>query len=243
MTAATLTTAALAAQRSEREIIGRLNDVLDTLGTAISRTPRSVLAKMRGLSGAHFIAGGEDGRVTETSLPAPSESPVVAPIHFAGDHVDSLAESPAILLDGTPYFAVSVRSPSSAAGRLAHGALPRDQLASGEVGGGDAVSLARDWLARSDGPRDKLDRPPHQRADPTGCEGRWPRIAAGDFHDLELGGRHDEVADLTALDQPDVRSTEGECGRRSTSPSGPGCWPSSPPDWPISFATRSPGPG
>ena len=57
VTAATLVTATLAARRSEREIIGRLNDVLDTLGHGSFPYTGSVLAKMRGLSGAHFIAG------------------------------------------------------------------------------------------------------------------------------------------------------------------------------------------
>ena len=68
VTAATLTTATLAASRSEREIVGRLNDVLGTLEHGSFPYTGSVLAKLRGLSGAHFIAWGEEGQVTETSL-------------------------------------------------------------------------------------------------------------------------------------------------------------------------------
>ena len=71
VTAITLATATLAARRSEREIVARLNGVIDTLGHANFPYTASVLARMRGLSGAHFVAYTEDGRVTEASLPAP----------------------------------------------------------------------------------------------------------------------------------------------------------------------------
>ena len=71
MTAIAITTATLAARRSERQIIDRLNGVIDTLGHANFPYTASVLAKMRGLSGAHFIAYADDGRVTETSFLEP----------------------------------------------------------------------------------------------------------------------------------------------------------------------------
>ena len=69
VTAATVTMATLAARRSEREIIGRLNDVVDTLMHGNFPYTESVLARMRGLSGAHFIVAGADGHVVHTSLP------------------------------------------------------------------------------------------------------------------------------------------------------------------------------
>ena len=72
VTAATVTMAALAATRTEREIIGRLNDVLDTLGHGNFPFTASVLARMRGISGAHFLVGGAGRRIMETSLPGPS---------------------------------------------------------------------------------------------------------------------------------------------------------------------------
>ncbi len=196
VTAATLTTAALAARRSEGEIIGRLNDVLDTLAHGNFPYTASVLSKMRGLSGAHFLVGGEDGRVTETSLPGlrnlPSSLRSISPV----THVDSLHESPAILLDGTPYFAVSVRSPSSARGgslmvlypetslhqARREAVMPPLLLGTGSLG---MMILVTSWIAHRISGR--IDR----------VRGQVARIAAGDFHDLELGGRHDEVADLT----------------------------------------------
>ena len=52
VTAITIATATLAAGRSEREIVARLNGVIDTFGHANFPYTASVLAKMRGLSGA-----------------------------------------------------------------------------------------------------------------------------------------------------------------------------------------------
>ena len=59
-----ITTATLAARRSERQIVDRLNGVIDALGHASFPYTAGVLARMRGLSGAHFVAYAEDGRVT-----------------------------------------------------------------------------------------------------------------------------------------------------------------------------------
>src|SRR5262249_4412302 len=63
VTAIVIVPATLAAGRSERQIVARLNGVIDTLGHANFPYTASVLAQMRGLSGAHFIAYTEDGRV------------------------------------------------------------------------------------------------------------------------------------------------------------------------------------
>lgn len=70
VTAATVTMATLAVRRSEREIISRLNDVGDTLSHGNFPYTESVLNRMRGLSGAHFVVATEGGKVLHTSLPA-----------------------------------------------------------------------------------------------------------------------------------------------------------------------------
>lgn len=46
-----LTAATLAARRSEHQIVGRLNSVIDTLGHSNFPYTQGVLTKMRGLSG------------------------------------------------------------------------------------------------------------------------------------------------------------------------------------------------
>ena len=110
VTAATVTTAALAARRSEREIISRLNDVADTLGHGNFPYTESVLDRMRGLSGAHFIVVDARGTVLHTSLPrAGCPSGSLRDLPQAG-HIESLEESRPILVGGTPYFAMSVQS-------------------------------------------------------------------------------------------------------------------------------------
>ena len=65
---------------------------------------------MRGLSGAHFAVYSEDGRVTRRNLAEPQ---VRAPAVRAArplDRLDSLGESSTLLLDGTRYFAVPLRT-------------------------------------------------------------------------------------------------------------------------------------
>ena len=82
------------------------------LGNGNILSAASVLAKMRGLSGAHFITAAEDARVTETSLSLPEHLPDSLQSVSATTHIDSLQECPGVILAGTRYFAVSVRSPS-----------------------------------------------------------------------------------------------------------------------------------
>jgi hypothetical protein len=54
--AITITTAALAARRTGRRIVDRLNGVIDALGDASFPYTAGVLGRMRGLSGAQFAA-------------------------------------------------------------------------------------------------------------------------------------------------------------------------------------------
>ena len=122
--------------------------------------------------------------------------------------MDSLAESPSILVGGTRYFAVSVRSPSGPRGGSLVVLYPETSWRQARREAAMPALLLGRRLAGSDGRGDKLDRPPHERADPPRASSRSPRIAAGDFRELEPGGRRDEVADLTAVDQPDVLSTQ-----------------------------------
>jgi signal transduction histidine kinase len=196
VTAATLTTATTAASRSEREIIGRLNDVVGTLAHGSFPYTESVLAQMRGLSGAHFIAWDAEGRVTETSLALVDDLPLSLRMVPAAVHMDSLAESPSILVGGTRYFAVSVRSPSGPRGgslvvlypetswRQARreAAMPALLLGVGSLG---VMVLVTSWIAHRMSSR--IRRVQQQVA----------AIAAGDFRELDPGARQDEVADLT----------------------------------------------
>lgn len=116
VTATTLATAALAARRTERQIIARLNGVIDTLGHASFPYTASVLEKMRGLTGAHFVACADDGRVTETSLPSLKQLPPTLRLLPKAAHLETLGKSPALVLEGTRYRAVPLRSNSGMRG-------------------------------------------------------------------------------------------------------------------------------
>ena len=74
--------------------------------------------------------------MTDATLPSLKTLPPALQAVRPMDRLDSLGESPTLLLDGTRYFAVPLRTSLGPGGRLAPGALPRDQLATGEMGGG-----------------------------------------------------------------------------------------------------------
>jgi signal transduction histidine kinase len=196
VTAATVTVATLAATRTEREIISRLNDVLDTLGHGNFPFTASVLARLRGLSGAHFIVARQDGEIMETSLPRLDRLPDSLGSVPQATQIKSLDEYPAVLLEGIPYFAVSVPVRAGpGAGSLVvlypetslrqarrEAVMPSLLLGFGSLG---VMVLVSGLIAQRLSAR--IRRVQRQVA----------RIAAGDFQELEIGGRPDEVGDLT----------------------------------------------
>jgi signal transduction histidine kinase len=200
VTAIAIVTATLAASRSEREIVGRLNGVIDTLGHANFPYTSSVLAQMRGLSGAHFLAYTDDGRVTESSFSNLKELPQSLKTIPTAAHLDSLGESPTVVLDGVRYFAVPLRSSSSSSG-VRNGPLllvlypetswrqARREAATPPLllGGGSLVLMvaATSWIAHRISGRIRR------------VEQQVARIAAGDFEGFDPGPPSDEIRDLS----------------------------------------------
>ncbi len=196
VTAATVTVATLAATRTEREIISRLNDVLDTLGHGNFPFTASVLARLRGLSGAHFIVARQNGEIMETSLPGLDLLPDSLKSVPQATQIKSLDEYPAVLLEGIPYFAVSVPVRAGpGAGSLVvfypetslrqarrEAVMPSLLLGFGSLG---VMVLVSGLIAQRLSARIRR------------VERQVARIAAGDFHELEIGGRPDEVGELT----------------------------------------------
>ena len=197
VTVAALVMATLAARRSEREIIGRLNDVLGTLGHGNFPYTGSVLARMHGLSGAHFIVRGDDGRVMEASLREIADLPASLKAVPAAGHVDSLAESPSVAVGGTRYFAASVRSPGGLRGgslvvlypetawRQARREAAMPALLLGVAALATMVVVTSVIAHRMSRRIRRVQR-------------HVAGIAAGEFRQLEPGDRRDEVADLVA---------------------------------------------
>ena len=197
VTAATVTTAALAARRSEREIISRLNDVADTLGHGNFPYTESVLDRMRGLSGAHFIVVDARGTVLHTSLPRVDVLlGSLRDLPQAG-HIQSLEESRPVLAGGTPYFAMSVPSGPGLAGNSLLILYPRTSLQQARwvavtpslfVGVASllAMMVVTSWIANHISSRIRR------------VQQHLARIADGDFRAVDPQGRRDEVADLTS---------------------------------------------
>lgn len=203
--ATALATATLAARRTELQIIGRLDGVVGVLGRANFPYTPGVLAQMRGLSGAEFVAYGADGRPVATSLPEP---PVAAPSQATlpdAARLDSLGEAPAVLIGGTRYFAALLDGPGRRGAEALLVLYPetswrqarREAAAPPLLLGGGALALmvtASGWVAR------RISRRLRQ------VERQVARIAAGDFEPLDPGPGRDEVAAL-------IRSVNAMCLR------------------------------
>jgi signal transduction histidine kinase len=196
VTAIAITTATLAARRSERQIIDRLNGVIDTLGHANFPYTASVLAKMRGLSGAHFIAYADDDRVTETTFSSTIDLPSPLRSIPTATKLDSLGESPTAVLAGTRYFSMFVRTPGSPHGlsllvlypetswrqARTEAAMPSLLLGVGSLG---IMVVITGWIAH------RISRRIRR------VERQVALIAKGDFHELQLDRAQDEVHDLS----------------------------------------------
>ncbi len=195
VTAITVATATLAAGRSEREIIARLNGVIDTLGHANFPYTAKALAQMRGLSGAHFAVLTSDGRVTDATLPGLTALPPPLRELRPMDRLGSLVESPTFLLDRIRYFAVPLRRaggpPQSSllvlypetSWRQARreAATPPLALGLGTLG---VMAAVTGWISHRISVRIRK------------VQQQVARIAGGDFEGFDPGHRSDEIQDL-----------------------------------------------
>lgn len=203
--AVTAATAALAARRSERQVSDRLNGVVEALGHANFPYTASVLAKMRGLSGAEFVAYAADGRVAESSFSALKEMPPPLASLPKAARLDSLGQAPTVRLGGVRYFAVPLRpsgGPHSSPLLVLYPETSwrqarREAATPPLVLGGASLFLVAGvtgWIAL------RISRR-------IGVVNRQvARIAAGDFEGLDPGREADEVADL-------VRSINSMCSQ------------------------------
>jgi signal transduction histidine kinase len=203
--AITAATAALAARRSERQVIDRLNGVVDALGHANFPYTGGVLAGMRGLSGAEFVAYAADGQVVATSFPALQGMPPPLRSIKPAVRLDSLGQAPTVRLDGVHYFAVLLRPPSGSHVSPLLVLYPetswrqarREAATLPLLLGGTSLLLmvaVTSWIA-------------HRISRRIGVVNRQvTRIAGGDFEGLDPGREGDEIADL-------VRSINSMCSQ------------------------------
>src|SRR4051812_23562077 len=195
--AITITLVVQAARRTERQILDRLDGVVDALGGSNFPLTDAVLARMHGLSGAQFIAYDFEGRPTATSDPglltgAPTLESIAA---SKQDRPASLSDAPGLAIGGQAHLAVrigaqSARSRSALLVLYPEASWREARWESAQVplilGAGALAVMAAvtSWIAHRIGGRIRR------------LELQVARIAEGDFRELELGPNHDEVRDL-----------------------------------------------
>jgi signal transduction histidine kinase len=201
--AITAATATLAARRSERQVIDRLNGVVETLGHVNFPYTTSVLARMRGLSGAEFVAYSADGQVAGSSFSGLKDTLPPLPSIPQTARLDSLGQAPTVRLDGVRYFAVPLQPSSGSRGSPLLVLYPETSWRQARreaatppllLGGGSLLLMAAvtSWIA-------------HRISRRIGVVNRRvARIAGGDFEGLDPGREGDEIADL-------VRSINSMC--------------------------------
>jgi signal transduction histidine kinase len=197
VTAIAITSATLASRQTERQVISRLSGVIDTLGHASIPYTASVLNQMRGLSGAHFAAYGDDGHVLESTLPAFRELPPSLRAIPVATHLNSLGASPTVTVDGVRYFAVPLRSRAPSRGGSLMVLYPETSWGQARWAAAlpplvlGAASLAMmifftSWIAHRISERIRR------------VQKHVARIAAGDFEGFDPGRASDEVQDLAS---------------------------------------------
>jgi signal transduction histidine kinase len=196
VTAVALATASLAARRAELEITARLNGVIATLEHGGIPLTAATLAKMSGLSGAHFLVVAPDGKVTETSLLTATIIPHPLPPGRPRSNPDSLDSAGTLNIAATTYFALPVHRVAHLANATLWVLYPETSLRQVRyeaalpplilgIASLAAMVLVTSLIAHRITTRiQDLER-------------QVARIAAGEFQPLDPTADQDEVGDLT----------------------------------------------
>lgn len=205
VTAIAVGAAMLAVRRGEQQTVERLRTVVAALDPVSIPLTVPVLTKMRELSGAHFISRTESGSVIAATLPTgnlPLESLDASRLN---DHLDSFGSHSMLTIDGTRYFASTLQRPGNSRFRSLTVLYPeldwtrarRDAALFPLTVGAATVlltTLVALWVAQRFGSRIRS------------IERQVAAIAGGDFTEIPLNGRSDEVQDL-------VSSVNRMCGQ------------------------------
>ena len=99
----------IAADRADRESIARLDQVVGTLSVSKFPVQGNVLAQMKGLSGADFIAASASGEITATTLPQSVAKAIIGTPRIVSSDSGKLGEFQPVSLDGEQWLVGGVQ--------------------------------------------------------------------------------------------------------------------------------------
>jgi signal transduction histidine kinase len=195
--AMTAAAAALAARRGESQTLSQLRGIIETLAHTNVPYTSAVLQKMRGLSGAHFVACDARGTVIASTLPEGTALPPRFDAGLRSGELETLTGQPRLVLGGTTYLLARMEPRSDNAIRSLVILYPEaiwsrarwDAAGPPLAVGAGAVLLTAvvsGWLAQRFGRRIRL------------LQEQVASIAAGDFREIASERRQDEIHDLVA---------------------------------------------
>jgi signal transduction histidine kinase len=193
--AMTAVAASLAAQQRDVQTLSQLQNIVATLAHTNVPLTSAILNKMRGLSGAHFVACDVKGRIIASTLPAETTLPDVINTSLGGQKPATLADQPTLVIDGTRYFLARMEPRSDATVRALLVLYPEESWTRARWNaalpplavGGVAVLLTlgvSGWLAQRMGLRIRL------------LQEQVASIAAGNFSEIPSSGNQDEIQEL-----------------------------------------------
>ncbi|MDB5388087.1 MAG: signal transduction histidine kinase [Planctomycetaceae bacterium] len=190
-----VSSAILAARRSEEQTLRHLRQVVGALGQASFPFNQNVLEKMRGLSGAEFVVKSEKSAITAATLPNSDELNSDLQSIPTTEELVSLGKYPAVTVLSQRYLVSAVRGPNDLGRTTLIVLYPelslkqaRWEAAVPPLAVGAATILLMvvlsAWLAQ------------HLSLRIRSVQQQVAQIAQGRFQEVDAGHRHDEIRDL-----------------------------------------------
>jgi signal transduction histidine kinase len=192
--AATMAAAWLAARAQDQVQLAALQQVVGTLAQASFPINDTVLSQMRGLSGAHFVAVDSQGTPIASTLPPPA--PDLERLHLPpSNDLSTLPQVPAVQVDSTRYrIARLERNPTSNAQTLYVLSPENSWNAARWQAAVYPLSVGALSVVLTAGLSFLISQRISRRL--RNLESQAAAIAAGDFREISVQTRDDELRDL-----------------------------------------------
>ncbi len=195
VTTTALATAYLDARRSRAESLRGIRNVVETLGQSTFPYTKSVVEKMRGLSGSHFLAIDPHDRILATTLTHPVDPAAIRSRTPELATIETLTDYPSVDIGGIRYFVAHIKPARMGAASSLYVLYPeadwlqiqRDAIWAPLLVCGVTIllmSLISMMLSR------RLDRRIQA------VRGLFAKLADGHFDHAKVGTLDDEIRDL-----------------------------------------------